>query len=348
MANPDNVEKTISVLSATTFVAEVTAPTLAILAPVLTRGFEIRSAQIQRQLVLAIDNLGKLVRDPLQIANFLPALQPGVEAIRDNAAMPEVRALATRAADTLEKSRLSLAGAKGKTGDIVVADVAQHLAKIAPGADAYSRDVLSKILTDLANRRSFEKERWEALTQRYLKIGGKDVLKHFLDLDKARFATVVAHGEEEVVNTDFSLAYGGMMLLNHTNLTLLRGHKYGLCGHNGAGKSTLMRAIATGKLEGFPSKDEVKTCFVEHTLQGEEGDRSCLQYIENGMYWLQIPCIHILISLCRSGNHRAQLGDSGGSDSCRVRSSTAKGRCFFVIRRLENEAGVMSSNADAL
>lgn len=55
----------------------------------------------------------------------------------------------------------------------------------------------------------------------------------------------------EIVNSDFSLAYGGRMLLNKTNLRLLKGHRYGLCGRNGAGKSTLMRAIANGQLEGF-------------------------------------------------------------------------------------------------
>merc|ERR1712093_824417 len=78
-------------------------------------------------------------------------------------------------------------------------------------------------------------------------------------------------GEIEIVNADFSLAYGGMLLLSHTNLRLLKGHRYGLCGRNGAGKSTLMRSIATGKLEGFPPQDVLRTCFVEHN-QGEDAD----------------------------------------------------------------------------
>ena len=80
------------------------------------------------------------------------------------------------------------------------------------------------------------------------------------------------------MNTDFSLAYGGMLLLSHTNITLHKGHRYGLCGRNGAGKSTLMRSIAEGKLEGFPSKEELKTCFVEHN-QGEDADLSILEFV---------------------------------------------------------------------
>ena len=73
------------------------------------------------------------------------------------------------------------------------------------------------------------------------------------------------------------------MLLNRTNLRLVKGHRYGLCGANGAGKSTLMRSIAEGKLEGFPSKDELRTCFVEHKMQGEEGDMDIVSYISKSL-----------------------------------------------------------------
>ncbi|KAG4217563.1 hypothetical protein PC116_g33957, partial [Phytophthora cactorum] len=85
-------------------------------------------------------------------------------------------------------------------------------------------------------------------------------------------------GETEIVNADFSLAYGGMLLLSHTNLRLLKGHRYGLCGRNGAGKSTLMKSIAGGKLEGFPPQDVLRTCYVEHN-QCEDADISILDFM---------------------------------------------------------------------
>jgi elongation factor 3 len=44
------------------------------------------------------------------------------------------------------------------------------------------------------------------------------------------------------------------------------------------GKSTLMRAIANGQLEGFPPADELKTVFVEHSLQASEADLSVLDF----------------------------------------------------------------------
>eukprot|EP00644_Phytophthora_capsici_P000110 jgi/Phyca11/503560/fgenesh2_kg.PHYCAscaffold_4_\ len=60
-----------------------------------------------------------------------------------------------------------------------------------------------------------------------------------------------------------------------------RGHRYGLCGPNGCGKSTLMRAISNGQLEGFPSRDELKTVFVEHNLQASEAELSVVDFILN-------------------------------------------------------------------
>ncbi len=70
------------------------------------------------------------------------------------------------------------------------------------------------------------------------------------------------------------------MLLNNTILRLRRGQRYGLCGHNGAGKSTLMRAIAQGKVDGFPSQDVLKCVFVEHSLQGEEAELPILEFLK--------------------------------------------------------------------
>ena len=64
---------------------------------------------------------------------------------------------------------------------------------------------------------------------------------------------------EDLCNCEFSLAYGGKILLNNARLHMKRGQRYGLCGHNGCGKSTLMRAIANDQLEGFPPPTELKT-----------------------------------------------------------------------------------------
>ena len=84
---------------------------------------------------------------------------------------------------------------------------------------------------------------------------------------------------EDLCNCEFSLAYGGKILLNNARLHLKRGRRYGLCGPNGAGKSTLMKAIANGQLEGFPPPDILKTVYVEHDIQGELADLSVIEYV---------------------------------------------------------------------
>lgn len=53
---------------------------------------------------------------------------------------------------------------------------------------------------------------------------------------------------EDLCDCDFSLAYGGRILLSGARLRLKRGGRYGLCGPNGCGKTTLMRAIANGQV----------------------------------------------------------------------------------------------------
>ncbi|CAD6913582.1 unnamed protein product [Tilletia controversa] len=64
MARPDSVPECIKKLSGTTFVADVTGPALAVMVPLLARALNERSQTVQRQTVIVVDNLCKLVRDP--------------------------------------------------------------------------------------------------------------------------------------------------------------------------------------------------------------------------------------------------------------------------------------------
>lgn len=90
MSNPDTVPACIKALSSTTFVAEVTAPALAVLVPLLTRALNDRSMEVQRRTVVVIDNLVKLVRNPQVAARYLSPLVDGVKKIAESAAFPEV------------------------------------------------------------------------------------------------------------------------------------------------------------------------------------------------------------------------------------------------------------------
>lgn len=90
MAEPGSVPACIKALSSTTFVAEVKAPALAVLVPLLQRALNDRSMEVQRRTVIVIDNLVKLVRDPRVAAKYLSPLLEGVEKIAHGASFPEV------------------------------------------------------------------------------------------------------------------------------------------------------------------------------------------------------------------------------------------------------------------
>ena len=77
---------------------------------------------------------------------------------------------------------------------------------------------------------------------------------------------------------EFSLAYGGKILLSSARLKLRPGARYGLCGANGVGKSTLLRAIADGKVEGFPDRSQLRTAYVESNIDAE-ADCGVAQYV---------------------------------------------------------------------
>ena len=299
----ETLQKAIHALSQTTFVAIVTSPVLALLTPLLERSLNTPNTaqEVLRQTVVVVENLTKLVHDPIEARTFLPKLKPGVQGVKDRASLPEVRELATRALNVIKKAMRDDDGnvASGQLAPTTAEDVLKVLekeVKLSGGITGQPGDpelwlLAKKYISDMVkedvNMRHME--RIPPSTEPYLlhllqEDKAKDVAqaveKHFVEEDHRKFGQPIkpASGEVEIVNTDFSLAYGGMLLLSHTNITLHKGHRYGLCGRNGAGKSTLMRSIAEGKLEGFPSKDELKTCFVEHN-QGEDADLSILEFV---------------------------------------------------------------------
>lgn len=131
MSNPDSVPACIKSLSSTTFVAEVTAPALAVLVPLLLRALNDRSMEVQRRTVVVIDNLVKLVRDPTVAATYLNPLVDGVEKIAKGAAFPEVRAFGETALQTLTKAGASKNGPPPPKRDL----------------DAEASEILSSLLT---------------------------------------------------------------------------------------------------------------------------------------------------------------------------------------------------------
>ena len=302
MKNPSaqTLQKAIHALSQTTFVAIVTSPVLAICTPLLERSLNTPSTpqETLRQTVVVVENLTKLVHDPVEARAFLPKLRPGVQKVKDTASLPEVRELATRAVNVVDKAMGE--GMNGATATQLARTTSDDVLKVLDSQirlqggvsklDAtiwkFGQTYLSEMVREEVNCRAFDRIQDRVgpylrylLPEQNCKSIADAVQQHFVEEDHRRFGEPIAptSSEVEIVDAEFSLGYGGMLLLSHTNLRLLKGHRYGLCGRNGCGKSTLMRSIAEGKLEGFPSQDVLRTCYVEHN-QGEDADLSILEY----------------------------------------------------------------------
>ncbi|WVQ77165.1 hypothetical protein IAR50_006848 [Cryptococcus sp. DSM 104548] len=313
MASPAAVPSTIKGLSSTTFVAEVNAPTLAVLVPLLTRALKERSTDTQRMTCVVIGNLVKLVRDPTVAARYLGPLFGGVKHLATGAAFPEIRAFAQTALDILVGAGASADATPLPPRDVTLA-VTEALAVMAPHLDiaefpahpslplsaslpnspviAHAIEYQANIVADLVDARKWDASIWEGKALgSFMKLlqgaeeGAKStaaIRQAFMDIDKAKFAPDVEDDGSEgqlLCDIQFSLAYGGLLLLNHTNLKLRRGRRYGICAGNGAGKSTLMKAIRDGKVEGFPPQDQLRTIMVEHAMQGEDASAAILDFI---------------------------------------------------------------------
>lgn len=321
MANPSNVAECIKSLSNTTFVAEVTSPSLAVLVPLLIRALNDRSMEVQRRTVIVIDNLVKLVRDPVIAARYLSGLVDGVAKIMNTASFPEVRNFASAAHTTLLK-----AGASSETVPPLPRDIdaesreveSQLLVLLPPEVVIFSPNepsvprtpfhpvfaqslqFASTLIANLLFSTQYtDTAAWKRCVGVYLgpylhhyagsdDPGGTAIAEsarnHFYTIFKARHVPAVNRSSEEEVLCEilFSLAYGALLLLSHTTLRLIRGKRYGILAPNGSGKSTLLRAIRDGKVENFPPQDELRAVMCEHSLQGEDASLSIIDFIAAG------------------------------------------------------------------
>ncbi|KAJ3191853.1 translational elongation factor EF-1 alpha [Irineochytrium annulatum] len=303
IARPDEVPETVHKLSSTTFVQQVEAPTLAIMLPILNRGLSERAPAVLRQCAVIIDNMCKLVENPADAHQFVPKLVPGLERVAEISADPELRQVADSAKATLIK-----AGGTESTAEFsnehenvpaVLNILKEHIKKASAGTkvDDFVGTTVKYVagnVYSLFMARQFEAEPWsETYVKPYLvnfitpeaaDQVVKALLPYYENLDKIRESKKTKFEEDDgelLCDCEFSLAYGGMILLNNTRFRLNRGSRYGLCGPNGCGKTTLMRAINNGQVENFPPPEELKTVFVEHNLQAEEADFPVLDFIAN-------------------------------------------------------------------
>jgi len=305
IARPVEVQECVHKLGATTFVQQVESPALAILVPLLLRGLRERVTAIKRKSCVIIDNMAKLVDNPMDATVFLPRLLPEVEKVATDTPDPECRQVAEKALKTLKQvadDALAVASTRVVTKQEIVSALTDTITGAGATAAEGSAQIIEHVaalVTALCNTRKWASEAWEAAVVPYLaaaisEADAQQVCKKLLArcLKEEEASKVVIDEEEEegeeLCNCEFSLAYGGKILLNNASLKLKRGKRYGLCGPNGVGKSTLMRAIANGQLDGFPSKDVLRTVYVEHDIDGSVSDLKPAQFVAQDKSVLEV------------------------------------------------------------
>jgi elongation factor 3 len=294
IAKPENVAETVHLLGATTFVSDVTGPTLAIMVPLLDRGLVERETAIKRKSAVIVDNMCKLVEDPQIVAPFLPKLMPALQKNFETLPDPEAREKTKQALETLSRvgdvkdgkiPEISTAGDVA-TVSAILKEILEPKFKAQIAQSEAVILYVAAIAGQLVDEKDGEVTSWTQNAVPYIAaIVGETEAKAVAETLRKR-ASPDAAQEDEILSDEeegedlckctFSLAYGAKILLNQTYLRLKRGQRYGLLGPNGSGKTTLMRAINNEQLEGFPKKDEVKTVYVEHDLDSADTEQTVI------------------------------------------------------------------------
>lgn len=291
ITKPKEVPEIMHKLAGVTFVQTVESPALAMVVPLLLRGLREKKIATQRQSAVIINNMSKLVDNPLDAAPFLPLLLPALETNASSIADPEARDVTEKAVAQLNRLKGLADKQMSVRGD--VSKLEEEFVK-AFGIDTNDSGLMtvvkhaSLMASAMMDLRFMEDMQWAKHIsfqfQGYMDKAKADEATEKVRVEAEKMLVIPEEDEEEddaeeLCNCLFTLAYGTKILLHNTKMKLKRGKRYGLLGPNDCGKTTLMRAIANGQVEGFPDANEVRTVFVEADIQGEQSHLSCVDYV---------------------------------------------------------------------
>jgi elongation factor 3 len=289
ITKPKEVPEIMHEMAGVTFVQSVESAALAMVVPLLLRGLREKTVATKRQSAVIINNMSKLVDNPVDAAPFIPLLLPALETNASSIPDPEARGVTEKAVEQLNRLKDLCDKSVSTRGDTSKLEV-EFKKVFTSTADGYEMTVAhaSSLATCLMDLGYMEDMQWKKnLSPLFLSYF--DEASVTANIEKVRIEAekmmepVIEDDEEddadELCNCTFTLAYGTKILLHNTKMRLLRGKKYGLLGGNDSGKTTLMRSIANNQVEGFPDSSTVRTVFVEADIQGEQSHLSCIDYV---------------------------------------------------------------------
>ena len=300
--NPSEVPELMHKLAGVIFVQSVKSSALAMVVPLLIRGLNAKLNATRRQSAVIIENMSKLVDDPLDAAPFLPRL---LGVLRDSATSmsdPEARTVMERALAQLERLNNMLSTLNTNKLDIEMLN--NEITNRSNLNDFVSRYVAYQCAC-LTLINDFTNESWHDVNNQFnlyldqteaLKL--EEQLKQLCkDMVKQQEKIEDDDNDETLCDCQFTLAYGTKILLHNTRMKLKRGHKYGLIGAINSGKSTFLKSMANGSLEGFPDPTVLRTVYVQADILGELSHLSCLDYILEDKQLSHLSREDVLIAL---------------------------------------------------
>jgi elongation factor 3 len=236
-------------LAGVTFVQSVQSPALGMVVPLLIRGLRSRLTATRRQSCVIIDNMSKLVDEPLDAYPFLPTLMPALKFAADAMSDPEARNVAERASDQLNRlnSLCEEAAKYTKKADptLVLASINSKLPKGVADKNQVSLMHITHLCCSLMSMSKFEAAEWCVEISKYLAVlVGTEAAEKATEKVRVECKEMVKaippkseddDDLEELCNCKFTLAYGTKILLHNTVMRLKRGAKYGLLGGNDSG-----------------------------------------------------------------------------------------------------------------
>lgn len=348
---PSEVPELMHKLAGVVFVQSVKSSALAMVSPLLLRGLNANVNATKRQSAVIIENMSKLVDDPVDAMPFLPTLLPSLAKAADVMSDPEARNIMERALGQLQRLEKLCSTLKSNILDV---KKVQESIRSKCNVGNVMVEYLSYIICSLTSLRDFNGDAWSEVSTN-LSYCGTDVIS---TEDSVRITGELLEEckamvkQEEVVEEDddaevlcdcnFTLAYGTKILLHNTNMKLKRGHTYGLISDIQAGKSTFMRSLANGSVEGFPDPSQVRCAFVSGEVIGELSHLSVVDYILSDEALANMPREEVVKYLESIG-----FGDNAPA-SCSTLVSNCSGgwkkRVFLTQAMLKNPDILLADN----
>jgi len=291
ITKPKEVPEIMHKMAGVTFVQSVESAALAMVVPLLLRGLREKSTATKRQAAVIIDNMSKLVDDPISAAPFLPLLLPALQTNAESIADPEAREVTEKAVAQLNRLKGLADKHMSVRGDVSKLESEFKKAFKAEDAESGKMAIIQfacVMATTMMDLHFMEDLQWTKnlgpFMQAYYSKEDAEKGIEAVRVEAEKMLDITEDDDqdddaEELCNCLFTLAYGTKILLHNTKMRLLRGRRYGLLGPNDCGKTTLMRSIANNQVEGFPDVTQVRTVFVEADIQGEQSHLSCVEYV---------------------------------------------------------------------